>query len=156
MNDVNCSSVPISDNQCKDRPHQNRFSVPLVCFVASCPSLNQNGMRLTVFKASITPSEAAPSDVVIITSSTGGLDPFIQRLNFSRWRLLAMGRASGRHSKAWSRGARSLKRTRTEDGQLHQNAPGASGWSHQKPFIFYIELVAGVRFELTTFGLSQK
>jgi len=110
-------------------------------------------MRLTVFKASITPSEAAPSDGVIITSSTGGLEPFTQRLYFSRWRLLAMGRASGRRSKPWSQGARSLKRTRREDEQLHQNAPRLPAGVTGSPLFFYNELVAGVRFELTTFGL---
>ena len=29
----------------------------------------------------------------------------------------------------------------------------ASGWSYQKPLFVFLRLVAGVRFELTTFGL---
>jgi len=42
---------------------------------------------------------------------------------------------------------------RTVFGQLHQNAARASGWNYRKPFVFFLKLVAGVRFELTTFGL---
>jgi hypothetical protein len=44
-------------------------------------------------------------------------------------------------------------RYRAELGQLHQKAARASGWSYWKPFVLFLEMVAGVRFELTTFGL---
>jgi len=36
---------------------------------------------------------------------------------------------------------------------IASKAARASGWNYRKPFVFYIEVVAGVRFELTTFGL---